>query len=32
MIFEPFKYLWKTIVQEIKDEMTIIKDIIDYYR
>ena len=31
-IFEPLKYLWKTVTQEITDQFTIIKEIVDYYR
>ena len=31
-MLEPFKYLWNTISQEITDEVTIIREIIHYYR
>jgi Domain of unknown function (DUF3336) len=31
-MLEPFRYLWKTVAQEINDQFTIMKDIVEYYR
>lgn len=31
-MFEPFKYLWKTITQEITDQFTIVREIVEFYR
>ena len=31
-MLEPFRYLWKTVTQEISDQITIMKDIAEYYR
>jgi hypothetical protein len=31
-MFEPLQYLWRTVAQEISDQITIMKEIAEYYR
>lgn len=31
-MLEPLQYLWKTVTQEISDQITIMKEIAEYYR
>jgi NTE family protein len=31
-MLEPFRYLWKTVTQEINDQFMILKEIADYYK